>query len=152
AGMVRRDGERLALGPLGDDLLDDDHRREGFDGPDGDLLAALVDLGPALRSGATPWAQRTGCSLWQTITGDPAEYAEQVEESGVVAQMLPGLEHHPLWQRADTVTVTGPASGHLVATLARAEPAPRVTVAAPPGLRGVAQQNLPSSTTVVDVP
>lgn len=150
AGLLRRDGELLALGPMGEDLLDDDHRREGFDGLDGELLAGLVDLAPALRRGSVPLGARSGRTLWQSVTADAEEFAEQIEEADAVAHMLPGLERHPVWQGVDSVTVTGPGSGRVASMLERVEPAPTIAVVAAAPVQQAVRESVPVGTAILD--
>ncbi|MFI8945125.1 siderophore-interacting protein [Streptomyces sp. NPDC053750] len=115
-GVVVGDEGGLRLGAAGEELLDD-HEREEYAGPEGELLLALAQLAPALRDGASPWRLASGATLHDTVTHDAERYGELVEECEQLAFLLGGLTADPLWEGVETCLLTGPGSASVVAAL-----------------------------------
>lgn len=116
-GVLAGDAAALRLGPLGDDLIDDEHARERFDGLDAETMLALDVLGPAMRAGRSPWAQRHGETLDAWSAGDPERYAELIEGAESLTYLLDGLVADPVWQDVRRVALTGPGAALLVGAL-----------------------------------
>ena len=122
-GLLSGDAGALRLGPVGEELAGDEHAAEEFDGLDAELLLALGDLAPALRTGQVPWQLRTGSTLLdQIISTEAAGSSARTEE--LVAELVEGSESlsflldaalaDEVWAEAREVLLVGPGS-HVVA-------------------------------------
>ena len=112
----------LHLGAAGEELAGDEHAAEEFDGLDAELMLALGELAPALRTGQAPWQLRTGTTLLnQTSAAEPAGAAraaelaaELVESSESLSFLLDAALADEVWSGAGEVLLLGPGS-HVVA-------------------------------------
>ncbi|WP_147916239.1 siderophore-interacting protein [Ruania zhangjianzhongii] len=156
-GLLAGDARELRLGPAGEELAGDEHAAEEFDGLDAELVLALGELAPALRTGQVPWQLRTGSTLLDQITGtEPAGTSaraeelvtELVESSESLSFLLDAALSDEVWARAREVLLLGPGS-HVVAEALhrRCHPA-QVRVRADPVLTRALQDELtePAST------
>lgn len=132
--VVRLDGDAVALGPLGEQLLGDDHLREELFGTglEPRLLDALTQLAPALRAGVPAWQQRTGRPLADDVETDAALYADRVRAAGSFAFVAGGVPDLPAWRQARRITVTGPGALALTGAAHDRGLLPDVVVSAPP--------------------
>ncbi|WP_435735956.1 siderophore-interacting protein [Cellulosimicrobium sp. PMB13] len=109
-GIVVVDGPALRLGDAGEELLDDEHEREEYEGHEADLVLALAGLAPAQRAGVPAWQQARGRTLRAEVEHDAARAAELVEHADVLAYVLTGLASWPAWDGATKVAVGGPGA------------------------------------------
>ncbi len=107
-GMVESDGGLLRLGAPGDELLADEHQREGFDGHEAELLLALERL--AEGSDGTPWSRRTGSTLAAAARTDAGVSDELREHAEVLQFIAHALLHDPVWSGAARTLLTGPGA------------------------------------------
>lgn len=110
AELLATAGTTIKLGRLGELLLDHEHDQEHFTGPDADLIVALTDLAPSLRSGASPWSRRHGQTLQASLDEDQERYAELVEQAGRLQYVITGLARLDCWRDAGHVALTGPGA------------------------------------------
>ncbi|MDF2807064.1 MAG: hypothetical protein K0S43_2010 [Cellulosimicrobium sp.] len=110
SGVVTLDGDKVALGDAGEDLLDDEHEREEYEGLEADAVLALAALAPALRDGAPAWSRSRGRSLRAEVEADADRAAEVVEGADVLPYVLTGLGTWPVWAEARSVALGGPGA------------------------------------------
>jgi NADPH-dependent ferric siderophore reductase len=133
-------GDAVALGPVGEQVLGDDHLRDELFGPglEARTLAALVELAPALRGGTAPWARAAARGAADESEDDPVLYADRVRAAGSFAFVAGGVPDHPAWAAARRVAVTGPGALALLrAAAGRGALPPDAVVTAPPAALGV---------------
>ncbi|MBM7819970.1 NADPH-dependent ferric siderophore reductase [Cellulosimicrobium cellulans] len=126
SGVVTLDGDTVALGDAGEDLLDDEHEREEYEGLEADALLALAALAPALRDGGPAWSRARGRSLRAEVETDADRAAEVVEGADVLPYVLTGLGTWPVWADARSVALGGPGA-LVVADLLTEVPGDRAT-------------------------
>jgi NADPH-dependent ferric siderophore reductase len=126
SGVVTLDGDTVALGDAGEDLLDDEHEREEYEGLEADALLALAALAPALRDGGPAWSRTRGRSLRAEVETDADRAAEVVEGADVLPYVLTGLGTWPVWADARSVALGGPGA-LVVADLLTEVPGDRAT-------------------------
>ncbi|MHA6781024.1 SIP domain-containing protein [Pseudonocardia saturnea] len=131
--VLRADGDAVALGPVGEELLGDDHLRDELFGAgvEARTLDALLQIAPALQAGEAPWHRVAGRSLAEEADADAAVYADRVAEAGGFAFVAGGVPDHPAWAGAGRITVTGPGALALVGAARDRGPLPDVVVSAP---------------------
>lgn len=110
SGVVTLDGDKVALGDAGEDLLDDEHEREEYEGLEADAVLALAALAPALRGGGPAWSRARGRSLRAEVEADADRAAEVVEGADVLPYVLTGLGTWPVWADARSVALGGPGA------------------------------------------
>ena len=110
SGVVTLDGDKVALGDAGEDLLDDEQKREEYEGLEADAVLALAALAPALREGASAWSRARGQSLRAEVEADADRAAEVVEGADVLPYVLTGLGTWPVWADARSVALGGPGA------------------------------------------
>ncbi|WP_154792288.1 siderophore-interacting protein [Occultella kanbiaonis] len=132
---------RVALGALGERLLDDEHILEELesDSVEGSVIDALLDLAPAMQAGRPAWALRQGRTLASAAGQDDAWFAELVAESATFAFVAESLGQLPAWQEARTVTAQGPGAA-IVAGL----PGPAVRLGGTASERAILAEQLPA--------
>jgi NADPH-dependent ferric siderophore reductase len=109
----------VGLGPVGEQLLGDEHLLEGIeDTPEARAVAALAELAPALRSGEAAYLRQHGRSLLQEVESDPAAFGARLEEVTSFAFVARGLLDLPAVRAAEKIAVTGAGSVVLAETLA----------------------------------
>lgn len=110
--VVRSGAGGFAIGPVGDQLLDNDHVREELfgSGAESRALDALTGLAPALRAGMSAWQHTYTRTLAEEIEHDPRLYAEQIEESGAFSFVASGVFDLPVWKQARRIVLTGPGA------------------------------------------
>ncbi|WP_200847112.1 SIP domain-containing protein, partial [Microbacterium sp. 18062] len=117
SGVVAGAPDALELAPFGDELIDDEHVREQFDGHHADELLALEALAPALRGeGASAWELRHGATLAEHAA-DADVAAELVEHAEVLSYLLSGLVTDPGWERVARCALTGPGAAAVLDAL-----------------------------------
>ncbi|MFF2831766.1 siderophore-interacting protein [Cellulosimicrobium cellulans] len=126
SGVVTLDGDKVALGDAGEDLLDDEHEREEYEGLEADAVLALAALAPALRDGGPAWSLARGRSLRAEVEQDADRAAEVVEGADVLPYVLTGLGTWPIWADARSVALGGPGA-LVVADLLAEVPGDRAT-------------------------
>ncbi len=126
SGVVTLDGDTVALGDAGEDLLDDEHEREEYEGLEADAILALAALAPALRDGVPAWSRSRGRTLRAEVETDAARAAEVVEGADVLPYVLTGLATWRVWADARTVALGG-AGALVVADLLAEVPGERTT-------------------------
>ncbi|KON72775.1 hypothetical protein M768_19480 [Cellulosimicrobium cellulans F16] len=126
SGVVTLDGDKVALGDAGEDLLDDEHEREEYEGLEADAVLALAALAPALRDGGPAWSRARGRSLRAEVEADADRAAEVVEGADVLPYVLTGLGTWPIWADARSVALGGPGA-LVVADLLAEVPGDRAT-------------------------
>jgi NADPH-dependent ferric siderophore reductase len=125
-GVVTVDGAKIALGDAGEELLDDQHEREEYEGLEADAVLALAALAPALRDGAPAWSRARGTTLRAEVEHDVDRAAEVVEGADVLPYVLAGLGTWRVWSGARTVALGGPGA-LVVADLLAEVPGERTT-------------------------
>lgn len=132
-GVLAGGHHDLRLGPAGEELAGDEHAAEDFDGLDAELMLALGDLAPALRTGQVPWQLRTGTTLLDRIGANESAdvhdlAAELVESTESLTFLIDAALSDEVWAEAREVLLLGPGS-HVVADALgrRAHPA-RISV------------------------
>ncbi|MFF2266910.1 siderophore-interacting protein [Cellulosimicrobium cellulans] len=126
SGVLTLDGDKVTLGDAGEDLLDDEHEREEYEGLEADAVLALAALAPALRDGGPAWSRARGRSLRAEVEADAERAAEVVEGADVLPYVLTGLGTWPVWADARSVAVGGPGA-LVVADLLAEVPGDRAT-------------------------
>ncbi|TFF16638.1 siderophore-interacting protein [Cellulosimicrobium funkei] len=126
SGVVTADGDKVALADAGEDLLDDEHAREEYEGLEADAVLALAALAPALREDAPAWARSRGRTLRAEVEADADLAAEVVEGADVLPYVLTGLPTWPVWSGVRSVAVGGPGA-LVVADLLADVPGDRTT-------------------------
>ncbi|MGO1973387.1 MAG: siderophore-interacting protein [Propionibacteriaceae bacterium] len=108
--------DQWRLGPVGQELLDDDHLTEELfgTGAEASALAALSTLPRAVREGGSPWQHHRGHSVRAEAVDDPDLCADLIEETGAFDFVAPGVLDLPAWLGAASVLLTGPGAGSLV--------------------------------------
>lgn len=131
--VLAHTGDGWQLGPIGTELLDDDHLAgELFGtGVETRALEAMISLPESLREGGSPWRVHRGRSAWAEVARDADQFADLVEEAGAFDFVAPGLLDLTAWVRAESVLLTGPGTPSVVRAVEQAVRQPRV------GLRGV---------------
>jgi NADPH-dependent ferric siderophore reductase len=102
--------DRIGLGVRGEELLDDDHLREEFDGHDADLVLTLEHLVGGMRQRRSAWQQARGRTLRQEAVEDRERYAELVERASVLQYLVAGVAAYPVWVDARPIAVSGPGA------------------------------------------
>ncbi|QJW36770.1 siderophore-interacting protein [Cellulosimicrobium protaetiae] len=110
SGVVTFDGDKVALDDAGEELLDDEHEREEYEGLEADAVLALAALAPALREGVPAWSHARGRTLRAEVEADAARAADVVEGAGVLPYVLTGLGTWPVWAEARSVALGGPGA------------------------------------------
>lgn len=110
SGVVTLDGDKVALGDAGEDLLDDEHEREEYEGLEADAVLALAALAPALRDRVPAWSRSRGRTLRAEVAADAVRAAEVVEGADVLPYVLTGLGTWPVWADARSVALGGPGA------------------------------------------
>ena len=157
-GLLSGDARELRLGPAGEELAGDEHSAEAFDGLDAELMLALGDLAPALRTGQVPWQLRTGSTLLDQITGAETArssarteelVAELVESSESLTFLLDAVLSDEVWAEAREVLLLGPGS-HVVAEALhqRRHPA-QVRIRADSVLAGLLRAEVPDPSSLI---
>ncbi|SEC03944.1 siderophore-interacting protein [Arthrobacter woluwensis] len=109
-GVLATGPQGLTLGPLGTEVLGDEHAREEFQGSEADAVLALTALPGALRTGRSAWQVMNGVTLAESVAGDPELAEELAEEAGGLAYLMPGLVALPLWKSVSAVVCDGPGA------------------------------------------
>lgn len=150
-GVLTGDADGLRLGPTGVELAGDEHAAEEFDGLDAELLLALGDLAPALRTGRAPWQLRTGASLLDQIrTAEPDGAAaragelaaELVESSESLTFLLDAALADEVWAEVHEVLLLGPGSQVVAEALHRRSHPARISLREDAVLTEALQENL----------
>ena len=94
-GVLVMDERFLASGPIGDDLLTDDHFRERFDGAEAEAALLLGDLAAALRANRSVPSLRSGRTFADDAHADPEIYGELMEQAGRLAYLVPSIARIP---------------------------------------------------------
>ncbi|HYJ76986.1 MAG TPA: siderophore-interacting protein, partial [Actinomycetes bacterium] len=102
--------DRIGLGVRGEELLDDDHLREEFDGHDADLVLTLEHLVGGMRQRRSAWQQARGRTLRQEAVEERERYAELVERASVLQYLVAGVAADPVWVDARPIAVSGPGA------------------------------------------
>lgn len=108
--LTRDHTGRVGLGPVGEQLADDEHARERYDGLHADQVLALAELPAALTRGSSAWAAVHGRSLRELAQDDRAHYEELVEEAEGLVHLVTALPKRAVWGRQRRVGVTGPGA------------------------------------------
>lgn len=112
--VVQVDGLKVSLGPVGNEVLGDEHLRESFeDSIEARLLLSLASLAPALTAGTSPFKQSNSHSFMEEICTNASRYTELVEQSigfDFVARAVPDLAVIRSLPAGMAVTVTGPGT------------------------------------------
>ena len=141
--VVRVSGDVVELGPLGLEVVADDHRREELgESLEARAVEALVDLPAALRGPVPSLVLRTGATLLDAGRSDGAVQAELVEAAGGFAFVARGLTGLAAWAGAPSVAVTGPGASTLLEVVGPL--AGPVTVVGPPLARDQVWAALPA--------
>lgn len=136
-GVLTGDVDGLRLGPAGEELAGDEHAAEEFDGLDAELLLALGDLAPALRTGRVPWQLRTGTTLLDQVSAAGPEGAadrtgewadELVESSESLTFLLDAALADDVWAEVHEVLLLGPGSQVVAEALHRKSHPARICV------------------------
>ncbi|GAA1670074.1 hypothetical protein GCM10010977_14930 [Citricoccus zhacaiensis] len=131
SGILTGDGSALDLGPLGEELLVDDHLQGDLTGLESELALALDQLVPALRdpgTGASAWSRRHGASLWAGALAGRDSYAELVAEGDILDYLLDVAVEDPVWDTVETAGISGPGAAAVVRALVRRDAHPALTV------------------------
>ncbi|GAA3657446.1 siderophore-interacting protein [Microbacterium marinilacus] len=104
----------LALGPVGEGLLDD-HEREEFTGFEADLALSLVQLASALHEGVPAWRRHTGQTVAEAAETEVEIARELVEHGGRLAYLSDGLI--PELADLSSALLIGPGSAAIVHAL-----------------------------------
>ncbi|QAB18276.1 siderophore-interacting protein [Leucobacter muris] len=141
AAGAARAGEdaRIGLGRLGEELVEDEHARERFDGMAADQVLALAALPEAMTGGGPAWRIAHRSTLRQTVVADADEYAELVEHAEGAASVFTGLPASPVWRGHRRIAVTGPGALAVAEALRATVDAP-LTVVEEPGPLGVLRE------------
>lgn len=136
-GLVRQDGAGLLLGPVGEEVLGDEHLRDELFGPGlaARTLTALAHLPEALRTGQPAWVLAHGRSLAADLDDDPRLVADAVAAAGSFAFVAGGVPDLPSWAGARSAVVRGPGAAALLHSAAERGALPEVVVTGPPALR-----------------
>jgi len=98
AAEVLSDGDGvLALGPVGDLIIDDEHVADSFDGLEADLVVSLADLDAAAHDGGPSWRRRHGRSLWAAAEAEAAVAVELTEQAERLRYLSTGITAAGLW-------------------------------------------------------
>lgn len=108
--LARAEGGAVALGRLGEELAEDEHEREEYEGFDADRVLALSALPEALAAGASAWEQQHAATLRGSAEAEPACYAELAEEAAGLPHVLTGLAGSTVWGRGKRIAITGPGA------------------------------------------
>lgn len=130
---------RIGLGRLGEELVEDEHARERFDGMAADQVLALAALPEAMTGGGPAWRIAHRSTLRQTVVADADEYAELVEHAEGAASVFSGLPASPVWRGPRRIAVTGPGALAVAEALRAAVDTP-LTVVEEPGPLGVLRE------------
>lgn len=121
---------RIGLGPIGAELVEDDHSLAEYhlDGPQAALDLAIAGLAETLRTGG-PVASRDGRTLADRLAAEPvlAGQARSATEEEAL-WTAPSVADHLDWSRYASVVALGPGSGQSVSAILRAHPELRATV------------------------
>lgn len=131
AGILSGSPQCLDLGPLGEELLVDEHLQGDLTGLEAEFALALDQLAPALRdtgNGRSAWSRRHGSSLWTSALSSRARYAELAGEAEVLDYLLDVFAADPRWTTMETVAVSGPGAAAVVRALLRGPRPPSLTV------------------------
>lgn len=131
--------ERIGLGRLGEELVEDEHARERFDGMAADQVLALAALPEAMTGVGPAWRIAHRSTLRQTVVADAAEYAELVEHAEGAASVFTGLPASPVWRGCRRIAVTGPGALAVAEALSATVAAP-LTVVEEPGPLGALRE------------
>ncbi|AJT42206.1 siderophore-interacting protein [Psychromicrobium lacuslunae] len=112
----------LNLGRYAEELVEDEHEREKYEGFYAQTVLAMQELGPALREGISAWSAHHGQTLRQQALQSEEIAAELVEEAERIRFVSASLLPLGLWHGLKRVTLTGPGSAALAADLQLAEP------------------------------
>ena len=107
-GVLVTEDDRLGLGARGEELLDDDHLREEFDGHEADLALTLEHLADGMQHRRSAWQQARGRTLREEAVKDPERYAELVEQASVLQYLVAGVTADPIWVDATRIAASGP--------------------------------------------
>jgi len=119
-GILAVDDGAYRVEPAGEALLADEHEREEYDGHEADLMLALADLAPALRSGESPWATANGATLAASAVVEDDVF-DELEHSTEVLQFVAGaLMRDGMWADAGTALIAGPGSAQIADLAAEA--------------------------------
>lgn len=142
ADVVGSDDGGWRIGPVGAQLLDDDHLVDELVGHEADQLLSLAGLAGALQAGATPWQAARGKSLWQEANEDPERFAELIEHAGQLRYLTTGITALELWADlapGSRVGLSGAAAGIVGEAL---PDGPAITVVAGEQVIPVQQESL----------
>ncbi|MFC0247891.1 siderophore-interacting protein [Citricoccus parietis] len=131
SGILTGDDSTLDLGPLGEELLVDDHLQGDLTGLEAELVLALDQLAPALRdpgTGASAWSRRHGASLWGGALASRDRYAELLAEGDILDYLLDVAVEDPFWTSVETAGISGPGAAAVVRALVRRDAHPALTV------------------------
>jgi NADPH-dependent ferric siderophore reductase len=115
-GIVEGDASSLALGAAGEELLDE-HEREEYVGLEADLVLALTELAPAIRSGRSAWQAAHDETLAASAAREAEVYDGLAEESEGLAYLLDGLLADPVWEGIGSCVVAGPGVPAVIGAL-----------------------------------
>lgn len=108
---VRVSDGLVALGPAGDEILEDEHLRERLDDTaEAELLLSLSALDTALRTDVSPYAAANGSTLRERCVDRSARLQEQVEAAIGFDFVARGIKDLKTLNSAHRVAVTGPGS------------------------------------------
>jgi NADPH-dependent ferric siderophore reductase len=116
-GVIEGADDALRLGPFGDEIVDDEHVREEFDGLEAEALIALEGLTTSLGSGRPPWQEHHGSTVAERADRDPELFAELIEGAEQLVYLLDGFVADEFWSRVDRCVITGPGSAALATAL-----------------------------------
>lgn len=119
-GILAVEDGACRLESAGEVLLADEHEREEYDGHEADLMLALAELAPALRSGESPWTKANGATLAATAQAHEDVF-DELEHGTEVLQFVAGaLVRDELWADAASALITGPGSAQIADLAAEA--------------------------------
>ncbi|KQS69838.1 siderophore-interacting protein [Modestobacter sp. Leaf380] len=129
-GVVVAGPSGLSLGPVGAQLLDDDHLRQELFGSgwDARVLAAVLRLSDGVPAGTSAWAQVHGAAAAEQLDADAGLYADRAAAAGGFAFVAGGVPDLPAWTSASTVVVGGPGAAVLLRAAADREALPEAAL------------------------
>lgn len=116
-GVVAGEDDALRLGAFGDELVDDEHVREEYDGFEADTLVSLELLAEALRSGRSTRQERSGATLAARAAADVSVYTELIDGAGHLVYLLDSFVADEVWTGVERCVLTGPGSAALAGAL-----------------------------------
>lgn len=111
-GLTRCEGGQVRLGPVGEELVGDEHAGEGFfgQGYQARVLPAMLDLAQALRGERSAWEIAFGTPLAAQMSTDAELFEERMHDAESFAFVARAVVASPVWQRAGRVVLSGPGA------------------------------------------